>query len=224
MPLPLAAVPLIAQGAVGLGQLMGGIATKTGKRPQYQAPQALQDSYRQATSEANATGDPMMAAAQDRIRQNTANTIGAAQKSTRSSGSLLNAVGNAQVAENAGMNNLSMQGMGLREQRRARRYQVAGQMAQAQDKAFEINQMQPYMDKMNAKRGLMGAGLQNIMGGMSDYAAVKLQDNYLNGGQAQADFGAMVERNRGDNRTTFRGLGVDNAANYNNANQYGGYS
>ena len=184
----IAAIPAIAQTAIGAGQFLEGLFMKPGKRPVYEAPQALQDSYRQATSEANATADPMIAAAQNRISQNTANTVNASRKATKSSSQLLNAASQAQVVENAGMNNLAMQNMGMREQRRTRRYQMAGLMGSAQDRAWQVNQMDPYQSRVNAKRALMGAGMQNTIRGLDSYAAAKIQ--------GAPDYQAAVEKER----------------------------
>jgi hypothetical protein len=174
------------QGTVGLGQLLGGLFMKKGKRPVYQTPKVMQDSYRRAQAEENATADPMLAAAENRISQNTANTLSAQQKATKSSSQLLNAAGQAQVLKNAGMNNLAMQGMGMREQRRNRRYSLASVMGSFADREWEINEMQPYQGRAAAKRALMGAGLQNIVKSADTYAGVSGASPAASGTDTQA--------------------------------------
>lgn len=159
------------QGAMGIGQFMGGLLMKKGKRPMYQAPKALTDSIRRAETEENATGDPMTTLAENRINQNTANTLDASRKATRSSSSLLNAASQSQVVENNAMNGLAMQGMGLREQRRNRRYNLASVMGGVQDRMWQINQMEPYQERAAAKRALMGAGMQNFMKSADTFAS-----------------------------------------------------
>lgn len=61
--------------------------------------------------------------------------------------------------------------------------QVRGQMAQYKDKAFQVNQMEPYKQQFNQAQAMQGAGLQNMMGaaqaGASAYDSSVANKNYL---------------------------------------------
>lgn len=59
------------------------------------------------------------------------------------------------------------------------------QMAGYKDKAFEVNQMQPYKQEYNQAQAMMGAGLQNAMGGLQQGAASFDKSQALN---AQLDY------------------------------------
>lgn len=48
-------------------------------------------------------------------------------------------------------------------------------MGAAEDRAFMMNQMQPYEERATAKRSLMGAGIQNILKGAELGAAMEMQ-------------------------------------------------
>ncbi|AHM61255.1 hypothetical protein D770_15005 [Flammeovirgaceae bacterium 311] len=202
-----------AQGTMAIGQFMGGLLMKKGKRPVYQPPKALTDSIRRAEAEESAIADPMLAAAQNKISQNTANTLSAQQKATRSSSQLLNAASQAQVVENNGMSNLAVQGMGIREQRRNRRYNLASVMGSVQDRMWQINQMEPYQGRAAAKRALMGAGMQNFMKSSETFGA--------GASSGPASSGVATPDTTAASSQMYNQMGVYNQANlYSNPNQY----
>lgn len=161
---PLLAAPLILGGA----QTLAGIFTKAGKRPTYKIPGAARESLANARSMANQTVRPGNEVALKELNRNATNTIGTLRNYSNSAAQILGkatAVGtnlqrgiernnalNAQFSYNAKQNlNSSLE-----------------RFAAYQDKAFMENEMKPYMERVETKNALIGAGMQNIFGGLGN--------------------------------------------------------
>jgi hypothetical protein len=169
MPLPLAAIPAMIQGGVGLAQLIGGAATKAPDRPQYAPPAALSEMVSNANLEANASMMPGQAQMQQQVRTNSANAINNVQQNATSSSQMLNAIGAINQSENRGMNDIYQQSLSFRDRARSRQMQALSALAGSQNQAFQTNQMQPYQDAVATKSALFGAGMQttgDALGGL----------------------------------------------------------
>jgi len=62
-------------------------------------------------------------------------------------------------------------------------------MAQYRDKAFEINEMQPYEQKYAEAQSLIGAGMQNFMGGLQTVGQAKMLEDAAGLGGESKSFG-----------------------------------
>lgn len=132
---------------------------------------------------------------EERIRANTANTVAATQQSGASSAEILNSLASIQKGENRAMNDLNLmaaedmirkQGqvdnaLMTQAQYKDREYQTN---LQNQDKAFQVNQYDPYKEKAAAISALKGAGQQNIYGGIEGLSSIAMtQMQYGQGNQ-----------------------------------------
>lgn len=133
------------------------------QRPQYSIPQEILKSQKMAEMAAN-EGLPSAQYnnAMKNIQRQQANAISAA---TDRRGGLM-AVSKIQQASNDAVGNLDAQDAQARMQNQKTLYGVSGQTAQYRDKAFQINQMQPYQQKRDYAMSVMGAGNQNLMSGV----------------------------------------------------------
>lgn len=109
MPLPLAAIPAIIQGGIGLSQLLGGAFAKVPDRPTYEIPSALSEQVNIANREANASLAPGQAMAQNKIEGASANAINSLKQATTNSSDLINSIGMVQQSQNRGLSDLYMQ-------------------------------------------------------------------------------------------------------------------
>jgi choline dehydrogenase-like flavoprotein len=171
MALPLAAFPALAQAGIGLSQLIGGALTNVPDLPTYQPTQATQQAVNMAEREANASLMPGYAEATQQINQNTSNAVNTVAQNASSSSDIMNAAGAAQVRGNMSLSDLVRANMQDKARRKGVHLQTLGQLAAEQNKAWQINEQQPYLDAAATKSALMGAGLQTLTDAGSQYAA-----------------------------------------------------
>jgi hypothetical protein len=170
MPLPLAAmglaaIPSLAQGIAGAFQYAKGNRMNV-VRPEYNIPNEVLEATANARQLAGANMFAGQQLAQNNISRSTANTVNAAQQAATSSSGLLAAITAANQNENQSMNQLAAQAGQFKIQNQQALNQQLGQQAQYQDKAWDWNKKQKFVEESDAKRALMGAGMQNIMGGL----------------------------------------------------------
>lgn len=171
MAFPLMAIPAIAQ---GVGGLIGGIVgagqrrqarrmLRSLKRPTYAIPQEILRS--QKTAEISAQ-EGMPSAQYNAAMQNIARQQNAALQAATDRRLGLGAIAASQQAATDATLNLDVADAQQRLQNQQTLYNVSGQTAGYRDKAFDINQMQPYLQNYQYAQSLLGAGNQNIMGGI----------------------------------------------------------
>lgn len=159
------------KGGTALMQNRRAKALEQESRPEYKIPTAISE----ATGTARmAYNDPSMYAAtlaQRNIQQNGAQSL----RAIRESGGGSNAVIAGAGAINSGMNNASRQIAIDTERQRERDLQtllrVLGNKAGYEDKAYSLNQLDPYLDQQQAAQDLRYAARGNtdsLMGDMSN--------------------------------------------------------
>lgn len=180
MALPVAAIGLgisaasgIAQGIQGFSQTRKGRKALEGlDRPTYEAP----EEYLQNVQSAKAASQQGIGAAQKRFF--TENILRSRQdalaaSSTRRGGlvGLQGIVGQEQQA----FGQLAAQDVLARERGQAQLTQARTALGQQRQMEFNINQMQPYQQDLASAQAMIGAGQQNIFGGLSTVAATGIQ-------------------------------------------------
>jgi hypothetical protein len=166
MPIP-AALPIAIQGVTGIGQLIGSMFKKT-ERPEYEIPSALRSALGVAQTMVN---NPFMAGysqAVDQANLASSNMITAAQQSGGAQQSLASIAASqgTQLRELAQMNEVSNQ-QDLENLQR-----VLDAYSRSQDQQWQMNEFAPYADKMQEKRDVFGAGLENLFGAASSFATI----------------------------------------------------
>lgn len=132
-------------------------------RPQYTIPEEITKSQKMAEMSAS-EGLPSAQynKAMQNIQRQQTNSVAAAQDRR----SALMALPKIQQAATDAALNLDVADANARLQNQKTLYGVSGQTAQYKDKAFQINQMQPYQEKYQYAQSLLGAGNQNLIGGI----------------------------------------------------------
>lgn len=151
-------------GLVGLGQrrkakkMLNSLV-----RPTYSIPKEILRNQKQAELSAQ---EGMPSAQYNRAMQNIQRQQSNSLKAAQDRRSAMAAIAANQQAANDAMLDLDVADAQQVAANRQTLYNVGGQTAAYRDRAFDINQMQPYNQKRNYAMSLMGAGNQNIMGGL----------------------------------------------------------
>jgi hypothetical protein len=155
------------------------------KRPTYAIPNEVLQNQKQAELNAN-TGLPSeqyQQGMQNINRQQNA----ALQRATDRRGGLLAVAGTQQQANDATLK-LDVANAQARLNNQRTLYGINNQVAGYRDKAFNINQMQPYQQNYSYAMGLLGAGNQNLISGIDKFATggLKGMSSVFGGGGSKA--------------------------------------
>lgn len=159
----LSAIPATIQAGTGIYQLIrGNQLANSMERPNYSIPQDVLDNLTDAEIQA-LRGLPAEQRQQylDNIMRSQQASLGA--MGDRKAG-LSGLAGVQQQSNDAYRNLLSMDAQ-ARMDAEQRLQGVRTQVADAKDKEWQLNELNPYMETMQAAEAMRGAGLQNIMGG-----------------------------------------------------------
>jgi hypothetical protein len=180
---------VIAQGALGAIQTGVGIAkAKAATRPEYMLPTAIEEQMTDA-QRMSYYGLPEEQKREflDNIARSTAGQVRGL--SDRRSG--VGAVQAAAQGERDAYKSLLSADSAARMANIDRLQNVRSAYAQYEDKAFALNELEPYMQEVNAAAALQGAGLQNIGGALNTLA---LSDMYgVLGGEKKGVVDDVVE-------------------------------
>jgi hypothetical protein len=180
---------VIAQGALGAIQTGVGIAkAKAATRPEYMLPTAIEEQMTDA-QRMSYYGLPEEQKREflDNIARSTAGQVRGL--SDRRSG--VGAVQAAAQGERDAYKSLLSADSAARMANIDRLQNVRSAYAQYEDRAFALNELEPYMQEVNAAAALQGAGLQNIGGALNTLA---LSDMYgVLGGEKKGVVDDVVE-------------------------------
>jgi len=154
-----------AQGALGLFQAFKGSMMKP-KRPTYDIPDEIGENVSMYKNFLNAR----MAGggyAENNIMSNQGTMLDQIRKGSVNSSQLLSMIGGVQGNTNRSFERLNQIEAEDQQRRAAGVAQARNTMARFRDKAFEMNEMQPYMDQAATKSALIGGGLRNMYGGLN---------------------------------------------------------
>jgi hypothetical protein len=169
MPLPALAIAGIAGGAkalAGIGQML--FAPKKQEEPKYEIPKEVFEVTRRAEEMAQ-TGMPEASRMMALQGAQQAATFGLRGAQDRRGG--LAAIGNIQAQMDRSALSVAAQDAAMRQQNQRFAQQALMTQAQYRDKAF-ANQWQSWMNKEQQRRALIGAGMQNIMGGLDMFGSI----------------------------------------------------
>lgn len=138
------------------------------QRPEYTIPNEILQNQKMAQSAAN-EGLPSQQynQAMQNIQRQQNRALSAA--SSRRGG--LMALPGLQQQANDQLLNLDVKDAQARMANQQQLYGINSQVAGYRDKAFNINKMQPYQDNLSYYRSLLGAGNQNLVGGIDKAAS-----------------------------------------------------
>jgi len=137
-------------------------------QPQYNIPQEILKNQKMAEQAANEGMPSQQYNNAMKNIQRTQNNLLAGATDRRSA---LMALPKIQQQANDATGNLDAQDANMRLQNQRTLYNVGNTTAQYRDKAFNINEMQPYEQKRDYYNSLLGAGNQNLLGGIDKLTA-----------------------------------------------------
>lgn len=165
----IAAIPSVFQAGVGISQMMKGRRTLNSlERPVYEIPGEAQSSLtlsKQAYADPYSTGEIR---AQNNIGLAAAN----AYANARDGGQVGNLAPAIQARQSQGYNALQTQIEADRERRLSGLQSNLDVMAKYQDQKWQLNEFAPYSDKYNEAREQVGAGEQNLFGGLNGLSSI----------------------------------------------------
>lgn len=132
------------------------------QQPTYVIPNEILQNQKMAQQAAN---EGMPSQQYNNAMKNFRQTEADVLASARDRRSALMALPRVQQQTNANIGNLDAQDAAMRQQNQRTLYGINSQVAGYRDKAFDINQMQPYQRDYSYAMGLLGAGNQNLLSG-----------------------------------------------------------
>lgn len=162
-------IPMLIKGGTSIAQnARAKSIEQSSQRPEYSVPGAVNEAVSSARMDFNDPNLYALSLAQENIGQNAAQALRAAKES----GAGPNATIAAASAINTGMNdasrNLAISADQQRQQKLRTLLQALGNKGAYQDKAFFVNEMEPYMDNQLAARELRYASRGNLDSLMGD--------------------------------------------------------
>lgn len=158
----------VVQGLLGATQLGIGIAkARAATRPEYMLPQAIEEQMTDA-EKLSYYGLPSEQKQEflDNIARSTAGAVRGISDRRGGLGAIATA---SQTGQDAYKGMLSADSA-ARLQNLDRLQQTRSNYAQYEDKMFSLNELEPYMQEVNAASALSGAGMQNIGGALNTLA------------------------------------------------------
>lgn len=152
------------QAGLGAGQLLAGAFLKKGKRPEYGIPGGVQEAVATARMQANATTRPGNEYAIDQIRKSEGRAINNVNRASNSASQVLAAASGISANTNRALGDNANQNTMFRFNAQSRLQDTLMRLGQYQEKQWYENKMKPYMDRVQTKNMLTGAGIQNISG------------------------------------------------------------
>lgn len=205
MPVPLA-IP-IALGAIGLGKSIFGAAQLLGNKrpdmPTYEIPDEISEIEKILRGETYKVRLPGQDIIEGNIAENQANAIAAAK--TKEGGGFFNTLSNAMQQSSDAQQNLQL---AMAQQRASNVNNLVSGLqlsASYKDKAFQINELNPYAEKYGEFIDRRQAGASNIMTGLNDIGGAAMTylkyknindiyDSLYGGGQSAMETAADMRK------------------------------
>jgi len=178
----------LAQGAVGLGQVIGG-AFSSAKRPEYKMPEAVRQSLALAKMNVANPYSPGYSQAKAESDLTAANQLNAAQQQ----GNPMEAIQTIAGAQQKANRDLQMYNEQDQKSDVSNLQGELAKVAQAQDLMFQMNEFAPYQDKSQQSKNLIGGGLENLFGAGSQFTSMDLLKKlYGPDGPAKKDYSYLL--------------------------------
>lgn len=188
---------------------------QAGERPRYAIPEAEKESLNLARKRAR--GDmPGYDQTMQTIEESTAMGMDKIEQAAASSSDLLGMLPSIIAGEQRAKRDLGINNAEFRNQVERELMQKLGEHAAYQDKAWQINEMDPFLENSAAASSLRGAAMQNLNAGFNHLAENLVNResvNYLrdvsNDGDVVDEFLAELGLNR-DDIANIKSSGLDN--------------
>lgn len=205
-------IPALVQGGVGIGQFISGKkAMKDNERPTFEIPEYAQEALGLRKTLAASQEMPGMAQAETALNQQLATGAQLATQTAGTTAEALGAIQNMYANRMAGQNRLFGQAAEYNVQMDEALASELGRMAEWEKMQFDINEMQPFLDKAAMASAMAGTGMQNAFQGLEGVggaiAGYKMNQEVLGAleGAGSAAAGAAKSATEGDLGGSFTG-------------------
>lgn len=176
----IAGIPSLAMGAY---QAIKGYQLGNQERPEYEIPDSVKQMLGMAKTQASQVGLPGQSVIEQNISGTTARGANILERSTQGS-QLLGGITDLVTGEQQQLANIGIAGEQQNIANQQNLQKALNTYAQYEDKAYEINELQPYLQAVQQAQALTSAGIQNIVGGISGGLGAGMQtqmnNDYLN--------------------------------------------
>lgn len=180
---PLTISLIMAGASAGIGAyqtIKGNKLAKSAVRPIQEIPSAATMYLQNAQAMAENQRLAGQSALEGQIQGNTAQTLRAGQESSNNPASLMALASATNANANNAMTGIGSKAAEMQQQNQRALGSAQLQYAGLQQKQFDVNQMDPYQNQINAAMAMKGAGMQNIAGGLDKAGAVVIKQMGLN--------------------------------------------
>jgi hypothetical protein len=161
-------IPALIQGGVGLGQFISGNKMrKENVRPEFEIPDSAKAALGMRRTLASGQEMPGMTQAETALNQQLATGAQMATSTAGSTAEALGAIQNMYGNRMASQNNLAAQSADYNMRMDNALAAELGAMADWENMAFNVNEMQPFLDKAGMASAMQGSGMQNMFQGIS---------------------------------------------------------
>jgi len=158
-------------------------------RPEYEIPESEKRALGVAEGLASQTRLPGQSAIEGRLDQTTANSLATIERMGYGGASDINAASRAFGNQQDKETELGVAAAGFNIQNQKNLEGALSRMATYEDKQWQINEQQPFLDDSRAKAALYEGGMENLVGGFKDTAGgvsnILLADAMKTGGYKQ---------------------------------------
>lgn len=172
-------LPSAVKSTLGLLQSGSGLLQGQPERPSYEIPSGIKEMVQKTRKQANLTERPGADAAKSLIKTNTANSIDSIKNLGGSSSNVVQGVINAQSNENKALLAENSKNEAFRYQSFMDNIQSLRELGSYQDKAWEWNEADRYLEKRDRRDALIGAGITNVSTGAEDLVSNALMAKFM---------------------------------------------
>ena len=210
----LSAATGVAKAGVGAWQFgKGRRMERETVRPEYEIPTEVFEALRSVQGQMGQYELPGQDLIEQNLGESTAGAIRSAREFSASPAAATQAAIQAYSSEMREKRNLGISAATRQDRLKDTYRQVLGLLSEYRDKAFDINEMQPYEASVAAASAMKGAGIQNLLSGFSDVVGVGV--NAIDGGMIdrlrESRIQSLIEKNQAPEvLSTLEGSVIDN--------------
>lgn len=172
MAVPIAAVMALVQAGIGVSQMIkANQINKNNPEPRFEISPEAKQALEIARAQANKSTIPAQAMYENQILRSEGSALTAARSSAQNPGQLTNAAIGINDNTNQSIEKLAAMGLQNQNVNIGKLQEMLRYMSGEKDKAFEINEMRPYLEKAGVASSLYGAGIQNTWNAVDGFGS-----------------------------------------------------
>lgn len=163
----------------GAQMIGGGIMGARNKRPTFEIPEAATQALGLARAQAGSDVLPAQGLFENLIAESSGDSMAASRAGAQNPAQVLEQALGINKNRNKSLTQLAISGMDRKDRNISQLQSAMGAMAGWQKMQFDINEMQPFLERAGTASSLLGAGMQNTLGAIDSYGATKIGDAEL---------------------------------------------